>query len=117
MKHGIASFFTASSPKTSRTRRPFVDVFAGRLLCFSRKSSALSTVWILLKPRTILLSCQAKQSISCSTVARRVFHGSFFANRFLIVDNSEGNCLCGRVVPTAPNLQACNSENKGTEVK
>ena len=75
-----------------------------------------STVWILLRARTTLLSCQAKQSVFATTFANRVFQGKKLASRPFKIARFRGNCACGRVVPTAPYSQA-RSSKRCTEVK
>ena len=105
------------SLNTCRIILLLVDVIVGRFLTLSQKSLILWTVRILLRAKTILLSCQAKQRVLLTTFARRVFQSSFLENRFLSVINLVGNSLCGRVVPITPNSQAYNSANKGTDVK
>ena len=72
---------------------------------------------ILLKAKITLLSYQAKQRVPLTTLAIRVFHSSFVLKRFLSTLKLVGSSLYGRVVPIAPNWQACSSVNKGTEVK
>jgi hypothetical protein len=81
MKRGIGSSLVGSLPNTCRTIRPFVEVLAGRFLTLSRKSWVLWTVWILLKAKTILLSCQARQRVLSTTLARCVFQGNLVGNR------------------------------------
>ena len=117
MKQGISSSFDTEPPNTARTIRPFVDVFAGRFLSLARKSSALLTVWILLKAKTILLSCQAKQGVSWTIVITSVFQGSFVENRVFSSTKLSGNSLYSRVILIAPKLQARNSVNKGINIK